>query len=239
MATPIKIVVVGNGFGGVYALKNLHTRFHKHFGARATELILIGEKNYFLFTPLLHEVATGGISPENIIEPIRKVFGCKLDTFCLGKVERVDLESQSVNVGEVVISYDYLILAPGAETDFYNIPGAKAHSLPLKSLEDAIGLKNRVIRQMEHASHTPNLLERKKNLTFVVVGGGPTGVEIATELQELIQQSFSRYYPRELIEDTSIIVVHNRSELVPQFGEKMRIKSLEFLHKKGIKVMLN
>jgi len=238
MAKQIKILVVGNGFGGVYAMKSGHTLFHRRRGARFVKLTLIGEKNYFLFTPLLHEVATGGVSPGNIIEPIRKVFDCRLDDFCLGTVTRIDLESQTVNVGDTVIEYDYLVLAPGAETNFYNIPGAKEYGLPLKSLEDAIRIKNQTIRQMERASHTENFLERKKNLTFVVVGGGPTGVEIATELQELIQDNFACYHSRNIIEDASVILIHNGPELVPQFGEKMQRYSLEILQKKGIKVML-
>ncbi len=238
MARAIKIIIVGNGFGGVYALKYLHKLFHKRSNIHQAEITLIGEKNYFLFTPLLHEVATGSINPENIIEPIRKVFDCRLDNFFLGKVERVDLEGHTVNVDHSVLSYDYLVLAPGAETNFYNIPGAKEYSMPLKSLEDAIRIKNQCIMQMEKAAHTENLVERKKNLTFVIVGGGPTGVELATELVEFIQENFSRYHFREVTDDASVILIQNAPELVPQFGIKMQRESLRKLQEKGIKVML-
>src|SRR3989344_2095220 len=214
MSRPIKILIIGNGFGGVYALKNLHKFFHND---KKIELALVGEKNYFLFTPLLHEVATGGINPGNIIEPIRKVLGCCLDKFYLGKAEIINFDSHTVQVENALISYDYLVLAPGAETNFYNIPGAEEYSFPLKSIADAIKIKNRCIMVMERASHVENRIKRKNMLRFVVVGGGPTGVELAAELEELIQKS---------------------PELVPAFGEKIRKKSLEILRKKGIEVML-
>src|SRR6185295_14145449 len=98
---------------------HLHNLLHDNHAAK---LALVGQKNYFLFTPLLHEVATGGINPSNIIEPIRKVLGCCLDQFYLGKAELVDLEKHTVKVGDLLIPYDYLVLAPGAETNFYDIP---------------------------------------------------------------------------------------------------------------------
>src|ERR1035437_7974939 len=100
-----KIAIIGNGFGGVYVLKNLHKFFHND---KNVELILVGEKNYFLFTPLLHEVATGGINPANIIEPIRKVLGCCLNKFYLGKAKIINLKDKTVLVDGENISYDYL-----------------------------------------------------------------------------------------------------------------------------------
>ncbi len=235
MSQPIKILIVGNGFGGVYALKNLHKFFHKN---PKVEMTLVGEKNYFLFTPLLHEVATGGINLENIIEPIRKVLGCCLHNFYLGKAEFINLAEQTVQVGNISLAYDYLVLAPGAQTNFYGTPGAEKYSLPLKSIEDAMKMKNHCVRQMERAAHIANRAERQKILRWVVVGGGPTGVELAAELQELIQENFSHYYPKEVVADASVVLIQKDSELVPAFGAKVRKKSLQVLNKKGIKVVL-
>lgn len=235
MPQPIKILIVGNGFGGTYALKNLHKFFHKN---SKIELSLVGEKNYFLFTPLLHEVATGGINPENIIEPIRKVLGCCLHNFYLGKAEFINTRDRTVKVGNAALPYDYLILAPGAQTNFHNVPGAERYSFPLKSLSDATKIKNHIIAQIEDASHIEKCEERKKKLTFIIVGGGPTGVEFSAELYELIKDTFSHYYPKEEIEDVRIILVQKSKELVPQFGEKIREKSLEILRKKGVEIML-
>lgn len=234
--SPIKILIIGNGFGGIYALKNLHKLFHND---KRVELTLVGEKNYFLFTPLLHEVATGGINPSNIIEPIREVLGCCLDKFYLGKSGEINLKDRTVKVENTFISYDYLVLAPGAETNFYNIPGAEKYSFPLKSINDAIKIKNHCVMVMEHASQVIDREERKKILRFIVVGGGPTGVELVAELEEFLKETFSHYYAREIIEDISITLIQKIPELMPQFGPKIRAKSLEILRKKGVKVMLN
>jgi NADH dehydrogenase len=235
----IKILIIGNGFGGVYALRNLHKLFHNDKKGRKIEITLVGEKNYFLFTPLLPEVATGGINPGNIIEPIRMVLGCCVDKFYLGKAEILNLKNHTVKVENNLIPYDYLIIAPGAETNFYNIPGAQEYSFKLKSVEDAVKIKNHCITQIERAMQTEDKAERKKMLKFVVVGGGATGVEMAGELKELVKESFSRYYPKDVIDDISIILIQRGPELVPQFGPKISGKSLEVLRAKGVLVMLD
>ena len=236
MQKPTKILIIGNGFGGINTLKNLSKFFHND---KKIEISLIGEKNYFLFTPLLHEVATGGINPLNIIEPIRKILGKYLHNFYLGKAEFVNLKDRTVKIGNSLISYDYLVLAPGAETNFFNTPGAEQYSFSLKSIGDAIKIKNHCIKQVEKATQVKDKEERKKMLKFVVVGGGPTGVELVAELEELIKETFSHYFSKEIIKDISIVLVQRGSEVVPQLGIKARQKSLAALRKKGIEVMLN
>lgn len=233
---PVRILIVGTGFGGVYTLKKLHDRFHRDSRVR---LSIVGEKNYFLFAPLLHEVATGGISPENIAEPVRGMFECCLYDFHTGRANLINLKERIVNAGDERVAFDYLVLAPGAETTYYNVPGAKEHSFSLKSLEDAIKIKNRIITQIEKASDVKDKEERKKMLRFVVVGGGPTGVELAVEVQEFIKNTFSRYYSKEIIEDASVVLIQKMPELLMQFAGKLRKKSLAFLEKKGIQVLLN
>ena len=231
-----KIAIIGGGFGGVYTLKYLHKYF---CGNKNVAISLISEKNYFLFSPLLHEVATGSINPENIVEPIRKVLGCCLSDFHLGRAEEIDLESRNITVKGLIIPFDYLVLAPGAETNFYNIPGAKENSFTLKSIDDAIAIKNHVIRQMEKATHMTDSEERRKALDFTIVGGGPTGVELVAELEEFIEESFSEYYPEDLIRETNVRLIQKGPELLPQFGKKIREKSLQVLRKKNIDVMLD
>lgn len=236
MAQPVKILIVGNGFGGIYTLKNLHKTFRHD---KNVQFSMIGEKNYFLFTPLLHEVATGSLNPSNIVEPIRQVLGCCLDKFYLGKAESVNLKERTVAVEGNTLSYDYLVLAPGATTNFYSTAGAEKHSFTLKNIEDAVKIKNHCIAQMERAVNETDEEKKKRMLRFVVVGGGPTGVELVAELQELISESFSNYYTCDILKNVSVILVQRAGELVPQFNNKIRQKSLEVLKKKGIEVMLN
>jgi len=236
MVQKTKILIIGNGFGGVYTLKNLH-KFLKKGGN--INLSMIGDKNYFLFTPLLHEVATGGINPINIIESIRKILGGYLSDFYLGKAEQINLKEKTVLINETLVPYDYLVIAPGSQTNFFDTPGAEKYTFTLKSIDDAIKIKNHCIMQMEKASHIKDSSERKNMLRFVVVGGGPTGVELVAEMEELVRETFSHYYHEEIVKDVSIVLVQRGPELVPQFGVKIRNKSLKVLEGKGITVMLN
>ena len=210
----IKILIVGNGFGGVYALKNLHKMYHKNPNI---ELSIIGDKNYFLFTPLLHEVATGGINRENIVEPIRDIIGCCLNNFYLGKAELINLKDKTVKVNDLLITYDYLILAPGSETNFYNTNGAQEHSLTLKGIDDAIKIKNQVIDMLELASQTKEDTLRKNMLRFVIVGAGPTGVELAGELDQMIKETLVKKYNPNIIDDISIILELQKLEKISFF----------------------
>lgn len=236
MSKKIKIVVVGTGFGGTYTVKNMRHFLSKN---KDVEVSIVGPQNYFLFTPLLHEVATGAINSLNIVEPIRKVLAGAISNFYLGKVEKINTNQQTIRVAGNDISYDYLVLAPGSETNYYNIPGAKENSLTLKSIEDAAKIKKKVVCQVEKASHVDDRELRKKMLTFVIVGAGPTGVELAAELQELLRESFPKYYEQELINDTSVILVQRGPEILPSFLPTTRKKVLEFLTEKKIKVSLN
>jgi NADH dehydrogenase len=230
-----RIVIVGAGFGGVYAFKRLQRRLGKNPNV---ELTLVNERNYFLFTPLLHEVATGGISPENIVEPIRKVLGCSPQSFHLGRVESISFEHRTVRTEHETIAYDYLVLAPGATTNFYNISGAEKYSFTLKSLEDAMRLKDHLIACVEYASQTNDKKKRESLLRFAVVGGGPTGVELASEMEEFLRGTFSHYYPKEIINAIELVLIQHASALLPHLSVCMRGKSEEVLRKKNIALLL-
>jgi len=233
---PIKITIVGGGFGGIYTLKKFNKIFNKNSNIHIT---LVSENNYFLFTPLLHEVATGGINPQNIIEPIKKFLGSSLNTLYVGKVTNIDLENFKIETSDASWDYDYLVLAPGAETNFFNTTGAEENCFTLKSLEDAIKIKNHCISIVDKASFVKDREKRKEMLNFVIVGGGPSGVEMAAELEEFLKETFSHYYPKDLIEDISVIIIQKASELLTQFSKPLREKSLKILQKKGIEVFFD
>tara|TARA_B100001964_G_scaffold237882_1_gene302262 strand:- start:14 stop:1273 length:1260 start_codon:yes stop_codon:yes gene_type:complete len=231
-----RIVIAGVGFGGVYTYKQLHKHFHKN---KNVELVLINETNYFLFTPLLHEVATGSISPENIIEPLRKVLRCCLSDIYIGSVKNVNTKKNIIETTQGPLAYDYLVLALGSQSHFFGTPGADEHAFTLKTLEDAITLKNHFITQIERASKEHDAEKRKELLRCVIIGGGPTGVELATETADLFYGTFSKYYPKHLMDDVEILLIQKGEELVPMFPKKIRQKAKDILKKHHIKILFN
>ncbi len=280
----MKIVILGGGFGGVYALKYLHKFFHKRtpyqspipeqssvqdpepnsvlvrgkarYRAGTNEdikLVLVNKKNYFLFTPLLHEFTTGSVSLENLVEPIREIIRCCDYEFIHGEVKRIDLEKKIVELDESKLDYDYLVIALGAKTNFYNIPGAEENSFTLKSLDEAIRLRNHFIHMFEKYADSADLTQTKQKnisagsasysaksafLTFVIVGGGATGVELAAEMSDYFYKTFSKFYPKEVISKVKIILIEKGNELIPQFSPKLRKIALEVLRKKNVEVIL-
>jgi len=237
----MKIVILGGGFGGVYTLKYLHRLFHKRGLTRITtrinadiKLVLVNKKNYFLFTPLLHEFATGGVSLENLVEPIREIIRCCDYEFIHGEVKRIDLEKKIIELNENKLDYNYLVIALGSKTNFYNIPGAEENSFTLKSLDDAIKLRNHFIHMFEIASKDQD----EAILTFVIVGGGATGVELAGEMSDYFYKTFSKFYPKEIISKVKIILIERGNELIPQFSPKLRKIALEVLRKKNVEIIL-
>ncbi len=233
----MKIVILGGGFGGVYTLKYLHKFFHTRGLTRINvdvKLILVNKKNYFLFTPLLHEFATGSVSLENLVEPIREIIKCCDYEFIHGEVKRIDLEKKIIELNENKLDYDYLVIALGSKTNFYNIPGAEENSFTLKSLDDAIRLRNHFIHMFEIASKDKD----EVLLTFVIVGGGATGVELAGEMSDYFYKTFSKFYPKEIISKVKIILIERGNELIPQFSPKLRKIAFEVLKKKNVEVIL-
>lgn len=235
--------------------KNISAKsaFNSAKSAHNVKLVLVNKKNYFLFTPLLHEFATGSVSLENLVEPIRGIIRCCDYEFIHGELKRIDLEKKIVELNENKIDYDYLVIALGAKTNFYNIPGAEENSFTLKSLDEAIRLRNHFIHMFEKYADSADLTQtRQKNisadpesysaksafLTFVIVGGGATGVELAAEMSDYFYKTFSKFYPKEIISKVKIILIEKGNELIPQFSPKLRKIALEVLKKKNIEVIL-
>lgn len=233
--SPHRILVVGGGFGGVYALRALHRQFHND---PRVSFHLVSPTNYFLFTPLLHEVATGASTPESVVESLRKIVGCCLKDFHIGKVANVDLAGHKVSlISGDVIPYDTLILSAGAQTNFFGVAGAKEHAFPLKTLEEARALKNHILRTVERAAGLPPGSERKRLLSFVVVGGGPTGVEFAAELAELCGETFWRLYSdKDYLQDVSISILERGEDLLGKFANELRTTAARVLTRRGVAI---
>jgi len=231
-----KVVIVGGGFGGVYAARGLVAAA----SAGDLDVTIVNRTNYFLFTPLLHEVATGGLSPLSVAEPLLEMFRGTGIKVIQGDVTELVLAEKKIRIGSREIPYDYLVLATGAETNFYDIPGAEQHSKTLKDLADAAALRNGIIDAFARAALAETREEKQKLLSFAVVGGGATGVEYAGELAEFVHYTMLSYYSRSeaMAEDISICLVSAGPELLAQFSPEIRRKSAEILQKNGVTLHL-
>ncbi|MEJ5377548.1 MAG: NAD(P)/FAD-dependent oxidoreductase [bacterium] len=226
------IVVVGAGFGGLRAVRVL---------ARAdARVILLDQNNYHLFQPLLYQVATSALEPEQVAKPIRSIVGRQKNLqFLMARVRSLDLASRKLTTTAGSISYDYLILALGAQTWFPEIPGLKSHALPLKTLMDAIRIRNHVLRCFEKASTTEDLVARKALLTLAVAGAGPTGVEMAGALSELVRVVQRRDYPSMNPEDFRVMLVEASDCVLGGFPPALRQAAVRILKKKGVEIRLS
>ncbi len=233
MANKTKIVIVGGGFGGVYTAG----RLRKLFDRDEIEIILINRSNFFLFTPLLHEVATGGLSPTSIVEPIREVFRGTCINFVEDEVIEIDQQKKMVTTSHTTYSYDYLVVATGADTNYFGTPGAKENCFTLKSLHDAVALRNHILQTCEQAIKTGN----KDMLAVGIVGAGPTGVELAAEYAEYMHLTIKNYYGNSDFSeaDVKINLITATADVISQFPVKMRSLAAERLQKLGIKVLAN
>ncbi|MEI6396618.1 MAG: NAD(P)/FAD-dependent oxidoreductase [Candidatus Taylorbacteria bacterium] len=236
------VVILGAGFGGTYVAKKLA----KHVKAGLIDVTIVNKTNYFLFTPLLHEVATGSLSPTSVAEPLREVFAGTGIALCQGIVKSVDLGEHRVHMSSIgsqhTLPYDYLVIATGAETNYYGIPGAEKYCLPLKSLSDAVNIRTHIIDCFEESVMCDDPIERAQLLSFVVVGGGPTGVETVAELTEFVHGIVDRYYFDSNLFDRNevkITLIHAGAELVQQFSPVLRKSVLDHIKAKGVDVRLD
>ncbi len=229
------IIIVGSGFGGIYAYRNLKKRLGKR--ARFT---IVSPDNHFTFTPLLHEVATGSIEANHILEAFRTFIDPETTTIVHAYVTKILEDEKMVETKEGTLSYDYLVLATGSRACFYGIRGAEENSIVLKSVYDAIALRERVISMFDKAEEEPSEEVKKELLSFVVVGGGPTGVELASEIHEFTTKTLCCLYSS-AIEPPHVTVslVTATPELVPMFPEKMRRIAAAELARKGIQMFFN
>jgi len=226
------VVVIGAGFGGMEVARGL---------AKAPVTInLIDKHNYHLFQPLLYQVAIAGLVPSQIAYPLRTIFRKQKNlTFQMGEVTAVDFDAHYVKTNGSVIAYDYLVLAVGGQTNFFGNQSVEQNGFQLKSIESAITLRNHLLKIFEQASREVDADIRKAMLTFVVVGGGPTGVETAGALAELIIHVMAKDYPHMDLKDVRVILLEAGSSVMPSYPSELRKSTNNLLKNKKVEVLVN
>lgn len=228
------LVIVGAGFAGINTYKSLPSSVKKQ-----CNITIIDKHNYFLFTPLLHEVATGALDNHHVVEPIENIVGSEVIVI-QDIVTAFDHESQTVRLkNHDDIQYDILVLALGSQTNFFGTEGAQEKSFILKDLADAEALRNHFITRFQEASLMASE-ERKKHLSVAIVGGGPTGVELAAETAELFFHTFKKQYEGAFdATEASITLVNASASLLQPFSPGSQYYSQRVLREKGITVHNN
>ncbi len=226
-----RVVIVGAGFGGLWAARAL-----AHF---PVDVLLIDRNNYHTFLPLLYQVAAAELGPEDIVHPVRSILRRLPNAdFALAEVSKIDFRARWVETNGASIPYDYLILAAGSTTHFFGVPGGAEHAFALKTLEQGIRLRNHILTCFERAAKSGSAEARRRLLTFVIVGGGPTGVEFAGALAELLRRPLVRDFPRLDFREARVVLLEAAESLLPGLPERLRAYALARLRRMGVEVLL-
>jgi NADH:ubiquinone reductase (H+-translocating) len=227
-----RIIVIGGGFGGLEVVKGLE-------GVKA-QVVLFDKFNHHTFQPLLYQVATSGLETNSIVAPFRKLFGGQSDFyFRLGEVKKIKPEENYIETSIGGVKYDYLVIATGAVTNFYGMTEVEKHSSSMKNIVDATKLRNKIIRQLEYALLTEDHEVMNSLMDFVIVGGGPTGVELSGALTELKKNVFPKDYKELDMRNMDIHLIEASPRLLNGMSDIAGQKALEFLTEMGVKVHLN
>ncbi|MFN6468376.1 MAG: NAD(P)/FAD-dependent oxidoreductase [Nostoc sp. SerVER01] len=224
-----QVVIVGGGFGGLYAAKTL--------AKAAVNVTLIDKRNFHLFQPLLYQVATGALSPADISSPLRSVLSKSKNTkVLLGEVNNIDPEAQKVIVGDEAIPYDTLIVATGAKHSYFGKDNWEEFAPGLKTVEDAIEMRRRIFTAFEAAEKETDPEKRRAWLTFVIVGGGPTGVELAGAIAELANQTLKEDFRNIDTSEAQILLLEGLDRILPPFAPELSQEAEASLTRLGVVV---
>ena len=229
-----KIVIVGGGFAGLNLAKKLSRD-------KDYEIVLVDKNNYHFFPPLLYQVSTAFIEASNISYPFRRMFQSKSEfSFFMGALLNIDLVASQIVTDNGNLSYDYLVLAMGTETNYFGMENVKEHALPMKTIDDALELRNHVLLRLEEAARTEDAKERERLGNIVIAGGGPTGVEIAGMLAEMGGNIVKKDYPTAARKGLGkIYLVDALDRLLAPMSTKSQTEAARVLKKLGVTILLN
>lgn len=229
-----RVVILGAGFGGLTAAQTLVERLAPGQAA----ITLVDRMNYHLFTPLLYQIAACGVDPWDTAQPVREIVRGYGITFRQSAVQSIDLDARAVHLDNGTLPYDYLIVALGSTTNFFHEASAEQHALPMKTIPQALAIRDRVIGAFERAATLPDGDERRKLLTFVVVGGGATGTELTASLADLLYNVLPPQYPRIDFAAVRLVMIESEDRPIASMAEKLGAAALDRLHAQGVEVIL-
>ncbi len=227
-----RVIVIGGGFAGMNLVKKIDEG--------AFQVVFFDKNNYHTFIPLLYQAATAGIEPDSIADPLRNLVERSKDIhYRMAKVTSVDTSQKKVQTPIGNLSYDYLVIATGSKTNYFGNQSIQENGLPLKSLRNALNMRSKILESFEQATITQDPEERGILLNFVIVGGGPTGVELAGTLSEMRQYVLPKDFPELEIAHMRIYLIQSRDRLLPQMSDKAGERAYEYLKDMGIDIILN
>lgn len=227
-----RIIVIGGGFGGV--------SFIKHIRKEAVQVVLFDRHNYHTFQPLLYQVSSASLEPDSIAYPLRKIFRKNTDFhFRMGKVTKIDPVAKKVYSSVGDLHYDYLVIATGTKTNFFGNENIQKFSMPMKTVPQALDIRSLILQNIEEADISTDLAYRKQYLTFVIAGGGPTGVEMAGALAEFRKSILHHDYPFISDSEMEVHLIEGGDRVLPPMSEKASEGALRYLKKLGVVVHLN
>ncbi len=227
-----RIVIIGGGFGGIALAKKL--------SKKEVQVVLLDKHNYHTFQPLLYQVSTGGLEPDSIAYPIRKVLqGYPHFYFRLAEVFQVITDNRKVETNIGSIAYDYLVVATGSKTNFFGNKNIEENGMAMKTVPQSLNLRSLILENFEQALLTDDLHERDALMNFVIVGGGPTGVELAGALAEIKKGILPKDYPDLDTRRAQINLVQGGDRILPAMSEIASSKAERFLEKLGVNVWKN
>lgn len=226
-----KVVIVGGGFAGLKLAMNLRNS--------AFQVILLDKNNYHQFQPLFYQVATAGLEPSAISFPLRKIFHEVSNvSFRMAEAAGVDPDAKRLYTDIGFIDYDFLVLAMGADTNYFGAKNIEYFSSPMKTVSEALYIRNKIISNYERAITIPKMEDRKSLMNMVIVGGGPTGVELAGAMAELRNNVFPKDYPELSFKNMKVVLIEAGPRLLAAMSEQAQSHALSYLQKLGVEVLL-
>lgn len=227
-----KVIIVGAGFAGLKLARELRNS--------AFQVILLDKNNYHQFQPLFYQVATAGLEPSAISFPLRKIFhGTPNVSFRMAEAEKVDANAKRLYTDIGYIDYDYLVLAMGADTNYFGAKNIEYYSSPMKTVSEALYIRNKIISNYERAITISKMEDRKSLMNMVIVGGGPTGVELAGAMAELRNNVFPKDYPELSFKNMKVVLIEASPSLLASMSKEAQSHALAYLNKLGVEVFLS